>query len=71
MPSTRSSATRTRTSPRRTASSTRAAHVPERWTFYIDKEGTIRYIDKGVQQRTETAGQDVVAKLKELGLTEG
>lgn len=45
--------------------------VPERWTFYIDKEGVIREIDKGVQQRTETAGEDVVAKLKELGLTGG
>lgn len=45
--------------------------VAERWTFYIDKDSVIRFIDKGVQQRTETAGQDVVAKLKELGLTEG
>lgn len=42
--------------------------VAERWTFYIDKTGIIRHIDKGVQQRTETAGEDVVAKLKELGL---
>lgn len=43
--------------------------VPERWTFYIDKEGVIRFIDKGVQQRTETAGEDVVSKLKELKLS--
>lgn len=42
--------------------------VPERWTFYIDKQGVIREIDKGVQSRTESAGQDVVAKLKDLGL---
>jgi peroxiredoxin Q/BCP len=42
--------------------------VPERWTFYIDKDGVIREIDKGVQSRTESAGQDVVAKLKDLGL---
>jgi len=39
-----------------------------RWTFYIDKEGIIRSIDKGVQSRTETAGPDVAAKIKELGL---
>ncbi len=43
--------------------------VPERWTFYIDKDGVIRAIDKSVQQRTEQAGEDVVAKLKELGLS--
>jgi peroxiredoxin Q/BCP len=45
--------------------------VPERWTFYIDKDGVIRAIDKDVQQRTEQAGEDVVAKLKELGLADG
>jgi peroxiredoxin Q/BCP len=39
-----------------------------RWTFYIDKEGTIRAIDKAVQSRTEQAGSDVAAKIKELGL---
>jgi peroxiredoxin Q/BCP len=43
--------------------------VPERWTFYIDKDGVIKAIDKGVQQRTQQAGADVVAKVKELGLT--
>jgi peroxiredoxin Q/BCP len=43
--------------------------VPERWTFYIDKEGTIKAIDKGVQQRTTTAGKDIAAKVKELGLS--
>jgi peroxiredoxin Q/BCP len=43
--------------------------VAERWTFYIDKEGVIKAIDKGVQQRTQTAGQDIAAKVKELGLT--
>jgi peroxiredoxin Q/BCP len=42
--------------------------VPERWTFYIDQAGVIRHIDKGVQQRTESAGQDVVTKVKELKL---
>ena len=42
--------------------------VPERWTFYIDKEGVVRAIDKGVQKRTVEAGPDVIAKVKELGL---
>ena len=44
--------------------------VPERWTFYIDEEGIIRAIDKEVSGRTESAGEDVVAKLKELDLGE-
>ncbi|MFN8006233.1 MAG: peroxiredoxin [Terriglobia bacterium] len=38
--------------------------VPERWTFYIGKDGKILFIDKKVN--TATAAQDVVAKLKEL-----
>jgi peroxiredoxin Q/BCP len=42
--------------------------VPERWTFYIDKEGVIKAIDKGVQKRTEQAGGDIAEKVKELGL---
>jgi peroxiredoxin Q/BCP len=37
-----------------------------RWTFYIDKEGIIRAIDKRV--RAAQAGPDVAAKLKELKL---
>ncbi len=45
--------------------------VPERWTFYIDKDGVIKAIDKGVQQRTEKAGEDIAAKVKELGLAGG
>lgn len=36
-----------------------------RWTFYIDKEGVIRHIDKDVKVKTH--GADVVAKCKELG----
>ncbi len=40
--------------------------VPERWTFYIDKEGTIRAIDKMVN--TTNAAADAAAKLKELGI---
>ena len=42
--------------------------VASRWTFYIDKEGIIRSIDKAVKARTEQAGADVAAKIKELGL---
>ncbi len=40
---------------------------PERWTFYIGKDGVIKEIDKKI--RTAQAGPDVVAKLKSLGLT--
>jgi thioredoxin-dependent peroxiredoxin len=39
---------------------------PERWTFYIDKDGIIRAIDKKVV--VANAATDVVAKLKELGI---
>ncbi|MGL4464510.1 MAG: peroxiredoxin [Planctomycetia bacterium] len=41
---------------------------PARWTFYIDKEGVIRHIDKMVQ--TTSHGADVAAKLKELGIAD-
>jgi thioredoxin-dependent peroxiredoxin len=40
--------------------------VAQRWTFYIDKEGNIRAIDKMV--KTARAGVDVADKLKELGI---
>ena len=36
-----------------------------RWTFYIDAEGIIQRIDKGVNPRT--AGADMVKNLQELG----
>ena len=36
-----------------------------RWTFYIDAEGLIRFIDK--QVHVETAGQDMARRLAELG----
>ena len=36
-----------------------------RWTFYIDREGVIREIDKSVS--TGTGGQDIARKLGELG----
>jgi peroxiredoxin Q/BCP len=48
-----------------------ARQVAERWTFYIDKNGVIKEIDKGVQQRTERAGADIASKIKELGLAGG
>ncbi len=38
-----------------------------RWTFYIDKDGTIKEIDKAV--KPDSAGTDVAAKVKELGLS--
>jgi peroxiredoxin Q/BCP len=37
-----------------------------RWTFYIDKDGIIKEIDKMV--KPDQAGPDVAAKLKSLGL---
>ena len=37
-----------------------------RWTFYIAPDGKILHIDKAV--KTSTAGQDVAAKLAELGV---
>jgi peroxiredoxin Q/BCP len=37
-----------------------------RWTFYIGSDGTILYIDK--QVKTGTHGQDIAARLKELGI---
>jgi|TARA_B100001964_G_C13887125_1_gene445553 peroxiredoxin Q/BCP len=36
-----------------------------RWTFYIDKEGIIRRIDKSVKPKT--AGKDLLKNLQELG----
>jgi peroxiredoxin Q/BCP len=40
--------------------------VASRWTFYIGTDGRIVHIDKAV--RTSSAGQDVAAKLTELGV---
>jgi peroxiredoxin Q/BCP len=37
----------------------------KRWTFYIDRDGVIREVDKNVS--TTTAGQDIARKLGELG----
>ena len=36
-----------------------------RWTFYIDRDGVVREIDKEVN--VETAGQDIAKKLGALG----
>lgn len=38
--------------------------VAERWTFYIDKDGKILYVDR--QVKAQSAAEDVVNKLKEL-----
>jgi thioredoxin-dependent peroxiredoxin len=40
--------------------------VASRWTFYIGKDGKILDIDKEV--KPGAAGQDVVARLKALGV---
>jgi peroxiredoxin Q/BCP len=45
-----------------------ARKVANRWTYYIDKEGVIKAIDKDV--KVDNAGADVAAKVKELGLAE-
>lgn len=38
----------------------------KRWTFYIDRDGVVREIDKKINN--PKAGEDVAAKLKSLGL---
>ena len=40
--------------------------VANRWTFYIGKDGRITAIDKAV--RPETSAEDMIARLKELGV---
>ena len=42
------------------------AGVTNRWTFYISKDGKIQHIDKMV--KTDAHGEDIAAKLKELGV---
>jgi peroxiredoxin Q/BCP len=37
-----------------------------RWTFYIGKDGNILYVDREV--KPGAAGQDVVARIKALGI---
>lgn len=40
--------------------------LPHRWTFYIGPDGKILHIDKDVE--TMSAGTDIAAKLKSLGV---
>ena len=40
--------------------------LARRWTFYIDDEGVIEYIDRGVDPRT--AGEALVGRLEALGV---
>ena len=42
--------------------------MAKRWTYYIDKEGVVREIDKSI--KTVNAAPDVAAKLKELKIAE-
>jgi len=42
-----------------------AVGYAKRWTFYIDKNGIIRDIDRSV--RTATAGPDLAKNLERLG----
>jgi peroxiredoxin Q/BCP len=42
------------------------AGLASRWTFYIDTNGKIVAIDKGV--KVDTAGADIATKLGELGV---
>jgi thioredoxin-dependent peroxiredoxin len=41
--------------------------VAQRWTFYIDKDGVIKAVDKKIN--VATAGPDVAAKVKALGMS--
>ena len=41
--------------------------LPFRWTYYVGADGKILYIDKEV--KTGTAGADVAARLKALGVS--
>lgn len=40
--------------------------LPERWTFYIGKDGVIQHIDQKVTAKDH--GKDVAKKLEELGV---
>ena len=39
---------------------------PHRWTYYIDPDGKILYVDKEV--KTKSAGADIAARLDALGV---
>ena len=40
----------------------------KRWTFYIDKEGVIKHIDKEVGKTIKEHGKEIAKKLEELGI---
>jgi peroxiredoxin Q/BCP len=40
--------------------------VPERWSFFIDKDGIIKLIDKKVEAGSH--GEDIAKKLAEMGI---
>lgn len=44
------------------------AGYANRWTFYVDKDGRIAFIDKQVSSRLATSAQDMAKKLGELGV---
>ncbi len=57
--------------PEKTAAQAYGVMMPtrpltNRWTFYIDKDGIIKEIDKKVN--TDKAGEDLASKIKSLGL---
>jgi len=43
-------------------------NLAHRWTYYIDKQGIIRYIDQEVDPKT--AGPELVERLQELDWTD-
>jgi peroxiredoxin Q/BCP len=45
---------------------TPARQYASRWTYYIGPDGRILYVDKAIN--VQTAGQDIAAKLEELGV---
>ena len=48
-----------------TAFGVAGALFAQRWTFYVDKEGVVREIDRSVE--TSSAGADIARRLGELG----
>jgi peroxiredoxin Q/BCP len=44
------------------------AGYANRWTFYVDKQGRVAFIDKQVSSRLATSAQDMAKKLGELGV---
>jgi peroxiredoxin Q/BCP len=44
----------------------RGIGVASRWTFYIDADGAILFVDRSV--KAATAGGDIAARLEALGV---